>query len=99
MKTHYLKYSNTMKYKKKPVIIEAIQWTGNNYEQVLDFVLNEATFTVGRLTGDELAIKTLEDGARGEALHVASKGDYIIRGVKVSITLVSLTSSQRHTTK
>ena len=26
-----------MKYKKKPVIIEAIQWTGENLKEVLDF--------------------------------------------------------------
>lgn len=26
-----------MKYKKKPVIVEAIQWTGNNTKEILDF--------------------------------------------------------------
>lgn len=26
-----------MKYKKKPVIVEAIQWTGDNTKEILDF--------------------------------------------------------------
>ena len=58
------------KYRKKPVVISAIQWRGNNRSEIIDFVGNSAVFD---RTG--LYIITLE----GEMF--ASIGDYIIRGV------------------
>lgn len=58
------------KYRKKPVIISAMQWKGNNRGEIIDFVGNSAVFD---RTG--LYIITLE----GEMF--ASIGDYIIRGV------------------
>jgi hypothetical protein len=58
------------KYKKKPVIIEAIQFTGN-FDEIEKFVGGDAEFRNG-----ELIIATLEG-----ALHASSK-DYIIKGVK-----------------
>lgn len=58
------------KYRKKPVIISAMQWKGNNRSEIIDFVGNSAVFD---RTG--LYIITLE----GEMF--ASIGDYIIRGV------------------
>lgn len=62
-----------MKYRKKPVIIEAIQWTGDNLLQICHFT--------GRcggelLKGGELHIKTLE------GIHHANIGDFIIKGIK-----------------
>jgi len=62
-----------MKYRKKPVVIEAIQWNGENYfEQLEDFINCEKW-----LTGDaaEIIIKTLE------GKMAASIGDFIIKGV------------------
>ena len=59
-----------MKYRKKPVVIEAIQWTGSNLKDVIEFLGGESW-----MNGRDLIIKTLE----GE-LH-ASVGDFIIRGV------------------
>lgn len=59
------------KYRKKPVIVDAIQWTGTNKVAVQHFV--------GRyldLTPRGLVIPTLEGD------HFASVGDYIIKGVK-----------------
>ena len=77
-----------MKYKKKPVVIDAVQWTGNNHREIFDF-LTENVFDKEsmKVTGDNfyidhtkveggLIIKTLE----GE--HLATIGDYIIRGVQ-----------------
>ena len=62
-----------MKYRKKPVVIEAIQFTGKNFGEIYGFTdgLAEKYF-------DEYAcvIPTLEGN------HIASEGDYIIRGVK-----------------
>lgn len=63
------------KYRKKPVVIEAIQWTGDNK--------NDISNELGGDTGDyyftpdgELFIHTLE------GIMKASVGDYIIKGVK-----------------
>jgi DNA-directed RNA polymerase subunit RPC12/RpoP len=77
-----------MKYRKKPVIIDAVQWTGKNHREMFDFLtqdtFKEESMEIG---GDHfyidhnkveggLIIKTLE----GE--HLATIGDYIIRGVQ-----------------
>ena len=29
-----------MKYRKKPVVVEAVRWNGNNYKEVIDFAGN-----------------------------------------------------------
>ncbi len=59
------------KYRKKPVVIEAIQWNGSNYKDIKDFC-KEAVIDQN-LT---LVIETLEGD------HYAKEGDYIIKGVK-----------------
>lgn len=59
-----------MKYRKKPVVIEAIQWTGGNITEVCNF-LPKSGWTLGK----GINIETLEGTMR------ADKGDYIIRGV------------------
>jgi hypothetical protein len=58
------------KYRKKPVVIEAIQWTGDNTSEIMKWVGDKAYFR------DALYIKTLEGGYR------AGVGDYIIKGIK-----------------
>lgn len=57
---------------KKPVQVKAIQWTGDNYEELVDFV-SRAMFPLP--FDDEVIIETLEGAV------VANKGDWIIRGV------------------
>ena len=61
-----------MKYRKKPVVIEAIIWTGDNYQQVLDFTYASSY----KAPDGKLTITTLEGDHRAEI------GDYIIKGVK-----------------
>jgi len=70
-----------MKFRKKPVVIEAVQWNGNNLEQVSDLALEPSTSEVIRHFGgdDYLYIDTLEGTMR------ADKGDWIIKGVKGEI--------------
>ena len=69
-----------MKYRKKPIIIEAVQWDGTNFEALKDW---GAPITVLPATdGASLIIGTLEDGPNSEAVHVATLDDWIIRGVK-----------------
>lgn len=68
--------SKPQKFRKKPVVIEAVQWTGANTPEISLFIgvkmdnLSSAPFT------DVLIIKTLEGDMR------ASKGDWIIKGVQ-----------------
>lgn len=61
-----------MKYRKRPVVIEAVQFTGMNHVDVVSF-LGEQPFEPSI---EGITIKTLE----GDMLAVA--GDWIIRGVK-----------------
>lgn len=61
------------KFRKKPVIIEAIQWLGNNFTELEEF-------------GSERDIVSNPDGtltiATLEGNLTAQKRDWIIRGVK-----------------
>lgn len=61
---------------KKPVTVQAIQLTGDNWEAVADFVGKDVLFTLDSFGKPYLIINTLE-GA-----HNAFVGDWIIRGVK-----------------
>jgi len=77
-----------MKYRKKPVVIEAIEWTGENHRPMFNFLFDGEIpdsesikaegknfyISHGKVIGG-LVIKTLE----GE--HIATIGDYIIKGV------------------
>lgn len=59
-------------YRKKPVVIEAVQWTGENHAEMCEFIDPEV-FEI--IPGVGLVIHTLEGD------HHASPGDYIIKGV------------------
>lgn len=61
------------KYRKKPVVIEAIQCTEESYRECVLFC--GENFIKCRINGD-IIIETLEGP------HIASLGDYIIKGVK-----------------
>ena len=61
-----------MKYIKKPIPIEAIQWDGNNREEILDFMSNNCPIFS---YNDEIIINTLEGKMK------APIGSYIIKGV------------------
>lgn len=80
-----------MKYRKKPVVIDAIQWTGENKHEMFTFLTNnncpdEYITCKFPIVSDNfcidpwkvpggLVIKTLESE------YLANIGDYIIRGV------------------
>lgn len=74
-----------MKFRKKPVVIDAVQWTGKNHREMFNFLGGEDTDYItasgvnfyidwSKVEGG-LIIKTLE----GE--HIATIGDWIIKGV------------------
>lgn len=62
-----------MKFRKKPVVIEAIQWIGYNPSEILEFCKGSASYDRNY---SEMTIYTLE------GKHIASLGDWIICGVK-----------------
>ena len=68
------------KYVKKPVVIEAVQWDGENLDEVMTFCNGDASYELMARGSSELVIATLEDG-ESIARHVASMGDFIIKGV------------------
>ena len=59
------------KYRKKPVVIDAVQWTGDNYPTIKEFVGYSVSFEKGTV-----AIHTIE--GKMQASHL----DYIIKGVQ-----------------
>lgn len=77
---------------KKPVKVPAVQWTGNNEHEIMDFV--GMKLQVSRppnhyehdnyITDDmvTITIPTLEDGKNGQVAHVANRYDWILKGVK-----------------
>lgn len=60
-----------MKYTKKPITIEAIQWTGQNLDEVKEFTGHWSMYSQG-----ELFITTHEGCMK------ATVGDFIIKGIK-----------------
>lgn len=58
-------------YKKKPVVISAVKWDGNNLQEITTFTDNKAM-----VKNNTLIISTLEGNM------VADIGSYIIKGVK-----------------
>lgn len=76
-------YINIMaKYRQKPVIVEAIQWTGDNKEEIEKFS-NRPTHTFNG--GTTLVIRT-KDGAKSIII-----GDYVLKDKegKISICIES----------
>ena len=61
---------------KKPVTVEAIQWSGSNYESINKFVSNAGKKCYRNPNGSKIFIPTLEGTME------ASKGDWIIKGIK-----------------
>ena len=65
------------KYVKRPVSVEAIQYTDNNLYEVLDFV-GKGNYRLEHVKNGvvDIMICTLEGD------HRCNKGDYIIKGIK-----------------
>lgn len=74
-----------MKFRKKPVIIEAMLFQYPPSKKLIDWMgsayggLQKARHpnSVG-----EMYVKTLEDGINSKVKHIATEGDWIIKGVK-----------------
>ena len=68
-----------MKFRKRPVVIEAVQYNGRNRMEIIEF------------TGQACVLALREDGSRGPRICIdtlegpglyADEGDWIIKGVK-----------------
>lgn len=70
---------NVAKYRKKPVVIEAIQWTGDNWNEIGGFIPVPETTMGEKFPSDDhwrIYIDTLEGRMTCEL------NDWIIKGVK-----------------
>ena len=77
-----------MKYRKLPVVIDAVEWTGENHREMWEFLTGNTDENTSMTTCDAnfyiahekvaggLVIKTLEGD------HMANIGDFIIKGIK-----------------
>ena len=67
-----------MRFRKKPVVIEAVQWTGENFREIVQFVKDKyrPVDMASKSSEKKLLIVTLE------GLMEANAGDWIICGVK-----------------
>jgi hypothetical protein len=64
------------KYRKRPVVIEAVQWNGGNINEVWDAFGAERIYGPTEANPSWIVISTLEGDMRADV------GDWIIRGVK-----------------
>ena len=65
------------RYRKRPVVIDAVRWTGDNQGEVAAILGDDlkGVSPLGR-SGEQLLIRTLE------GTMTAERGDWIIRGIK-----------------
>ena len=67
------------KFRKKPVVIEAVQWNGRSLQDAIDFERKNQlpNWSVGGRDGKTgIIIHTLEGD------HLAEQGDWIIKGIQ-----------------
>lgn len=72
-----------IRYRKKPVEIEAIRWSGHNLKEVIDFIGLHPS--AEKWTWEEYEAVVAKEGLKIftlEGSHMASIGDWIIKGVK-----------------
>ena len=71
------------KYRKKPVVIDAIKWTGKNLLEIIRFTGQNASAMDYKWEDYEQLVK--DKGLKIftlEGSHMASVGDFIIKGVQ-----------------
>ncbi len=62
-------------FAKKPIKVQAVQWTGYNFDEIMDFVGIDSLNLLGSFKNPDLVINTLEGD------YHALVGDWIIRGI------------------
>lgn len=70
------------KFRKKPIIIEAIVWNGKNFDEISQFIGEDYGHKLSYEDTEEKAINTGEYFIKTlEGIMKANAGDYIIKGV------------------
>lgn len=70
------------KYRKKPVVIDAVNWDGKNFDEVSNFTKNFHGHKKAYEDAEEGSLKTGEYYIHTlEGVMTATKGDWIIKGV------------------
>ena len=64
------------RFRKKPVVIDAVQYTGRNLSEIIAFAGEAASEFAEELNCDAIEISTLE------GVMTAQRDDWIIRGVR-----------------
>jgi len=67
-----------MKYRKKPVVIEAVKFTRDSFKEIEDFANGKATYFRTEKCSDGKSYCTIETL---EGNMTATEGDFIIKGV------------------
>jgi hypothetical protein len=67
-------------FKKKPIPVEVVQFK-NTPESIAELQMWMGD-SFGKHRNTELSIKTLEDGIAMTVRHIASDGDYILKGIQ-----------------
>jgi len=73
------------KFRKKPVVIEAIQWTGDNLEDIIKFTGLHHSALKWTWVKTHMALIQQQEGLKIftlEGSYMATIGDYIVKGVK-----------------
>ena len=71
-----------MKFTKKPVVIEAVQWTGENLRECLDFLGDSSAGTSGKGKCESIGVATLEgclDAVVGDWIVKDAEGQFYPR--------------------
>jgi hypothetical protein len=76
-----------MKFRKKPVVVDAIrfEYSASGIEKLKEFC-GDALGSVNKLRHPkaigEAEIRTLEDGVHLTVKHIATEGDWVVKGVQ-----------------
>lgn len=67
------------KYRKLPAVVEAVQFTRDNFEEISEFTKGAARHFIPPRGINGIAICHIDTL---EGCHTATEGDYIIKGIK-----------------
>jgi hypothetical protein len=74
-----------MQYRKKPVVIDALLFTyppTPEFKKFLGSSMGKLSKARHPSAKGEMEIGTLEDGSELKVIHIATEGDYVIKGVE-----------------
>ena len=71
-----------MKFRKKPIVIDAVIWNGKNFDEIMNFINEKHGHKLAYENAEEAAIKSKSIYINTlEGVMKATESDYIIKGV------------------